>query len=101
MDSERLMRILLMDNAVEAIGMILSNHADFGHESGCLLSVKKYDDAACDIITYFARRSMGSAKDSSACSHADEYQGMRRSPITEPRAAHRTITGGISSPTTS
>lgn len=78
MESERLMRILPIDNAVDAIGMILSNHADFGHESGCLLSVKRFDDAANDIIVYFALRSISSGKEATECSHADEYQATRR-----------------------
>ena len=61
MKSERLQKILPIDDAVAAIGMILSNHADFGHESGCLLSVRTFDDAANDIIAYFALRSLRNA----------------------------------------
>jgi len=77
MKSERLQKILPIDDAVAAIGMILSNHADFGHESGCLLSVRKFDDAANDIIAYFALRSLRNA-DLSRESGDGGYNGTER-----------------------
>jgi len=39
----------------DAITMILSSCADFGSESGALLSVSKFDDAALKIIGYVNR----------------------------------------------
>ena len=54
MEKERLLKLLESEpNDIDAIGMILSNHADYGHpEKGGMVSVKQFEKVAECILEW-------------------------------------------------
>ena len=54
MEKHRLLELLKSEkNDIDAIGMILSNYADYGSNDGCMVSVKQFDKVAKCLIEWW------------------------------------------------
>lgn len=64
MDKTRLLETIKKQNDKDAIGMILSNYADYGHETeGALISSRQFDKIADVIIEWKNQKKISHERD--------------------------------------
>jgi len=56
MEKQKLLEIVKQHSDRDAIGMILSNYADYGNSDGPLLSVKQFSKVAGVIIEWTSQK---------------------------------------------